>query len=538
MWKLLLLVMVASVAVGSCGSPPLRSRTDGSSSSQSGGRSGGGDGGSDANTGGIGGHSGTGGTAGAVDTGGTGACPAGESLCSVCGYPMCAAACPTTSCAGGTGGSGGLAGSGGMVGSGGATGGASGDASPDVGLDARVDGRMDAPPADAWLAIDAGANSCENPWPLQCGDRLNHSTLVQGRANLWSTYGCSQRSMQGPETIYLIQPPEACQVSVTLKASAADLDALLLSKCDFKSCTHLVSTSSFTAGPTEPRFLVVDGYDGAAGSYTLEVDCACNQDAGTVDAPPPDLGSDTAVALGCDPAVAAQTLSALGLISVGDPQMLTTTLPAALATDANWGLKASVCQQAGYDITALAGKTVCLLGQDITQMCQGDPSTAWVVMNDGAAACLYKTARQGFGSAPGVYAANDPSCAPPAIAPGASVACEGRVCNDATGPCCPATSSMNRVGMCWSSCSVVVTCDGPEDCSNGAVCCSLESAAGLAGAFCVQPAECVAPSRVICHQPTDCPTSQNCGVPNPMPLAASPYAGSETWRVSYLVCAP
>jgi len=62
-------------------------------------------------------------------------------------------------------------------------------------------------------------------------------------------------------------------------------------------------------------------------------------------------------------------------------------LPAALATDANWGVKASACQQAGYDITALTGKTVCLFGQDMAQLCQGIPSTAWVMMNNGAVAC-------------------------------------------------------------------------------------------------------------------------------------------------------
>ena len=161
-------------------------------------------------------------------------------------------------------------------------------------------------------------------------------------------------------------------------------------------------------------------------------------------------------------------------------------------------------------------------------------------MNDGAVACVYKTVRQGFATAPGVYAANDASCNPPAIAPGATVSCEGQSCTNATGPCCPATQTMNRTGMCWSGCSVAVTCDGPEDCSNGNVCCSFESAAGLAGTSCASLAQCAAPSRVICRQQTDCLASQKCRAPDPMPayISTYPYAESTSWRVAYQVCAP
>jgi hypothetical protein len=252
-----------------------------------------------------------------------------------------------------------------------------------------------------------------------------------------------------------------------------------------------------------------------------------------------DAPDDSAIA-GCDPTVASQTLVASGIVAVGNPQMLSATLPTGLATDPNWGLKATLCKQAGYDLTELAGKTVCLFEQDVNQMCQGIPGTAWVVMNNGAVACVYKTVRQGFGINPGVYAANDATCAQFTVAPGATVACQGRSCTEATGPCCPATNMMDRTALCSPDCAPPVTCDGPEDCSDGKVCCSLESTAGLAGAACVNPGRCVAPSRVICHQQADCLASQTCGVPNPMPMyvSPSPSAKPTPWGVSYQVCAP
>ena len=116
------------------------------------------------------------------------------------------------------------------------------------------------------------------------------------------------------------------------------------------------------------------------------------------------------LAKGCDEAVALRTIADLGLTVTSTPQTITQTLPAVLATDANWGLKASACQQGGYDITALAGSTVCLLSEDITQLCQGYPAEVWLVMSGDTTACVYKTVRPGAPIVPGVYSATDSQC--------------------------------------------------------------------------------------------------------------------------------
>ncbi len=126
------------------------------------------------------------------------------------------------------------------------------------------------------------------------------------------------------------------------------------------------------------------------------------------------------------------------------------------------------------------------------------------------------------------------------IAGQGEVRCGGAAtCTSSTGPCCPATKNMSRTGLCGDCVTAVIVCDGSEDCAGGRICCSVESAsAGFSGASCVAASECLPPSRVICHQSSDCPGTQTCGKPNPAPAALAlpfPFGPSE-WVVDFLVC--
>ncbi|MBI4917257.1 MAG: hypothetical protein HY825_15575 [Acidobacteria bacterium] len=76
-----------------------------------------------------------------------------------------------------------------------------------------------------------------------------------------------------------------CPVQVRLRNLDVDLDLLLLPDCAPESCTAASSTPfthdeliEFTAVAGTDYFVVVDGYDGTAGRYTIEVDCSCGSD--------------------------------------------------------------------------------------------------------------------------------------------------------------------------------------------------------------------------------------------------------------------
>jgi hypothetical protein len=109
--------------------------------------------------------------------------------------------------------------------------------------------------------------------------------MTQGGPNVWSIYGRTARLLSGRETVYSFASAATCTVEVNLKNLTTDLDLLLLSTCDpingnetFSSTPldlQTIETLRWTNLPDQIRYVVVDGYGGAEGSYTWEVDCTC-----------------------------------------------------------------------------------------------------------------------------------------------------------------------------------------------------------------------------------------------------------------------
>jgi hypothetical protein len=65
-----------------------------------------------------------------------------------------------------------------------------------------------------------------------------------------------------------------CQATVRLTNVGIDLDLLLLDACDSWVCAAAGKSITFQAEAGQTYSLVVDGYDGASGEYTIGADCA------------------------------------------------------------------------------------------------------------------------------------------------------------------------------------------------------------------------------------------------------------------------
>lgn len=145
--------------------------------------------------------------------------------------------------------------------------------------------RIEGQSVSVLASCDVLQDQCFSALPIRCGDRLLHSTTTQGRVNTWGAYGRTARGLTGRETIYSFSSASTCTVVANLKNLVTDLDLLLLSACDpiasneMASSTPLdlqtVETLRWTNLPDQISYVVVEGYAGAEGSYSLELDCTC-----------------------------------------------------------------------------------------------------------------------------------------------------------------------------------------------------------------------------------------------------------------------
>lgn len=143
-------------------------------------------------------------------------------------------------------------------------------------------GASDATPDVESEHAEAAPGPCATELPLACGASLAGSTIAAERAT-WDGYGCSQRGETGLEAIHAFATDVARTVTIRLDDLGADLDLFVLDACDPFACVAAsptpgdiqdFETITFDAEAGRTYFVVVDGYAGAAGGYTLTAECA------------------------------------------------------------------------------------------------------------------------------------------------------------------------------------------------------------------------------------------------------------------------
>jgi hypothetical protein len=89
-----------------------------------------------------------------------------------------------------------------------------------------------------------------------------------------------------------------------------------------------------------------------------------------------------------------------------DPTSSTITLPQQF-NDANWGLKETTCEQAGYSLLSSAGQSITSIKYSITETYGSEPLYLWVLEQNQTTICAYLTVRESSTLTPGIFALND-----------------------------------------------------------------------------------------------------------------------------------
>ncbi len=137
-----------------------------------------------------------------------------------------------------------------------------------------------------WCVADDldAVGSCTAPLALACGQQVAGNTT--GLASHHDSYDCAAWDESGPEIIYSVSLPAASApytITATLSdlAVGLDLDVFLLPAggCRGKQCAAYGNVSATASGlAAGTYYVVVDGFDGAAGSFTLDLTCSPQPD--------------------------------------------------------------------------------------------------------------------------------------------------------------------------------------------------------------------------------------------------------------------
>ncbi|MEZ4389368.1 MAG: hypothetical protein R3D98_17620 [Candidatus Krumholzibacteriia bacterium] len=105
---------------------------------------------------------------------------------------------------------------------------------------------------------------------LAAGDEIAFADTTTG-AGAVPSYGCRAWDESGPEHVYRLELATDLVVDAWLDGNAIDHDLILLDACDSDACLTQQNTEFSAWLSAGSYILVVDGYEGAAGAYTLNL---------------------------------------------------------------------------------------------------------------------------------------------------------------------------------------------------------------------------------------------------------------------------
>ena len=120
--------------------------------------------------------------------------------------------------------------------------------------------------------------NCAPAYTLQCGETDSWGTTLFGSTNSVTGYTCNSDDYSGPEYAYKFDAPFDGTVKLTLSDETSLTDIIVLDDagngCEPSQCRDFGFTNvEVTMQKGQGYFFVVDGFDGAEGTYTITVDC-------------------------------------------------------------------------------------------------------------------------------------------------------------------------------------------------------------------------------------------------------------------------
>ena len=141
-------------------------------------------------------------------------------------------------------------------------------------------GTADVPPPELPETVSAGV--CGQAIPVACGDEVSSDTALLSTGQHVDETNCNAFFYPNVELVYRLVSPGSGKVKASIETQST-LDLLVLDTledgtgCDLGGCVGWSSAgdaATFDVAADQVSWLVVDGYKGVKGEFTLKIDCS------------------------------------------------------------------------------------------------------------------------------------------------------------------------------------------------------------------------------------------------------------------------
>jgi hypothetical protein len=295
------------------------------------------------------------------------------------------------------------------------------------GLDNDLDVLTDCEDPDCYGAV-ACVGYCKPAKTVGCGFAEAFANFGWGSTDAVEEYECAQWVYNGPEMAYRFKAPFDTEVNVSLALENASTDILVVEGflCDPSHCiAHGLDHVDFEAKEGKEYNIIVDGYQGALGTYKMDIGCTSASELVCDDGLDDDDDGlvDCADEVDCAGEIACAKCKALYPIECGDTDEWTTASPDVTDVVAHYS-----CTPGQYDGPEFAytfeptvdGPVTLMLDSTLWDLdlfvlndnghgCNPTSCLAWgtnQVLFDGVAGSKYFVVVDGYGKAPSQFGPN------------------------------------------------------------------------------------------------------------------------------------
>jgi hypothetical protein len=116
---------------------------------------------------------------------------------------------------------------------------------------------------------------CSAVIDMGCTGGIYSGSTADGKSDV-PKYSCSSWTETGKEVVFTVTPDLPGNIIATLISTPGDINVFILGSCNENDCLAWGPVAAVASGPPQTYYIVVDGYGGYSGTFTLQIYAQCS----------------------------------------------------------------------------------------------------------------------------------------------------------------------------------------------------------------------------------------------------------------------